>query len=322
MYFDKKSAILHNSTKEEGPRHWTGPWREKSGMKRSGAVFLAICILCGSLWGCVGKAQTVLLEMPATQPQPVAAAPVEIVEPPSLGEIVQDVAEAMLPDQANDAMEPEGLAVNPFPADVDLIRPMVALTFDDGPLEGSTNRILDILEENGVRATFFIQGKQAALYPELVQRAYGLGSEIGNHTYNHKDLTTLEDREAMDQIESVNSLVAELTGRACALVRPPHGRGWRDSRVLELVPYPLILWSIDTKDWSTRDPSKTISAVLDGVKDGDIVLMHDVYVETAEAAAAIIPELIARGYQLVTVSEMFAAKGLDLSAGHAYRQAG
>ena len=92
--------------------------------------------------------------------------------------------------------------------------------------------------------------------------------------------------------------------------------------MLELVTYPLIMWSIDTKDWSTRNPTKTIAAVLDVVKDGDIILMHDVYTETADAAEKIIPELIARGYKLVTVSEMFSYKGLELSAGHAYRHAG
>ncbi len=233
---------------------------------------------------------------------------------------VQQVAGAMLPGGA------EGEEVVPADAsalpEVDLDSPMVALTFDDGPLSGSTDRILDILEQNGVVATFFIQGKQAALYPQLVARAYGLGCEIGNHTYNHKDLTALNDQDALQQIESVNELVMQITGAGCALVRPPHGKGWRDNRVLELVPYPLILWSIDTKDWSTRNPPKTIAAVLDEVKDGDIILMHDVYTETADAAEKIIPELIARGYKLVTVSEMFAYKGLELSAGHAYRHAG
>ena len=292
-------------------------------MKRSWAAALAVCILCGSLCGCVGKAQTVLFEMPA-QPEPMmeelAPSPTDAVETDSLWEAIQEVAEVILPQEPDDLEAiPAYTAVSP---DVDLSMPMVAVTYDDGPLDGCTNLILDILEENGARATFFIQGKQAALYPELVKRAYGLGCEIGNHTYNHKDLTALDDQDALGQIESVNSLVAELTGNGCALVRPPHGRGWRDSRVLNLVPYPLIMWSIDTKDWSTLNPTKTISAVLDEVKDGDIILMHDVYPETVQASTTIIPELIARGYQLVTVSEMFAAKGLDLSAGSAYRHAG
>lgn len=292
------------------------PAGERSGMRRIWAVVLAVFLLCGCLGGCGGEGQVVWLEVPQTADAPD--------EPSTLAEAVQTVAEAMLPGgpAEPDALPVEAPISTPTNLNIDPDKPMVALTFDDGPKPGSTNQILDLLEANGVSATFFIQGKQAAQYPDLVRRAHSLGCEIGNHTYNHKDLTILNDQEAMDQIESVNSLVKELTGAGCGLVRPPHGRGWRDSRVLTLVPYPLIMWSIDTRDWSTHDPVKTIAAVLDNVKDGDIILMHDVYTETAEAAATVIPELIARGYQLVTVSEMFAYKGLDLSAGHAYRRAG
>lgn len=280
-------------------------------------MVLAACFLCGGVYGCTGKPQVIRFEMAAPQQGEQGN--------PSLSETVQAVAEAMLPvDEAGQEGEPdlEALPVDAPLPDVDLTKPMVALTFDDGPLSGSTDVILDILEANGARATFFVQGKQAALYPDLVRRAYGLGCEIGNHTYNHKDLTSLNDAEALSQIESVNALAAELTGEGCKLVRPPHGKGWRDQRVLELVPYPLIMWSIDTKDWSTLNPPKTIAAVLEHVKDGDIILMHDVYPQTAEAAAAIIPELVNRGYLLVTVSEMFAYKGLELLPGHAYRHAG
>ena len=291
-------------------------------MRRIWAVVLAACFLCGSLVGC--GSQAVWRETPAGQvveiPTPTPTSVPTPAETPSLADAVQQVAEAMLPS------EPEEAEATPTDApalpEIDLESPMVALTFDDGPLSGSTDRILNILEQNGVVATFFIQGKQAALYPELVARAYGLGCQIGNHTYNHKDLTALNDQDALQQIESVNELVMQITGAGCSLVRPPHGKGWRDSRVLELVTYPLIMWSIDTKDWSTRNPTKTIAAVLDVVKDGDIILMHDVYTETADAAEKIIPELIARGYKLVTVSEMFSYKGLELSAGHAYRHAG
>lgn len=290
-------------------------------MRRIWAVVLAACIFCGSLVGC--GPQAVWQEAPAAQaaetpaPTPMPTLTPAPVSTPSLADAVQEVAGAMLP--AGPEPIPEEMSARP---EVDLDSPMVALTFDDGPLAGSTDRILDILEQNGVVATFFIQGKQAALYPELVTRSYGLGCEIGNHTYNHKDLTALNDQDALQQIESVNELVMQITGAGCALVRPPHGKGWRDSHVLELVPYPLIMWSIDTRDWSTRNPSKTIASVLDEVKDGDIILMHDVYTETADAVEKVVPELIARGYKLVTVSEMFAYKGLALSAGHAYRHAG
>lgn len=91
--------------------------------------------------------------------------------------------------------------------------------------------------------------------------------------------------------------------------------------MLKLVPYPLIMWSVDTRDWSTRDPKQTIQSVLSEVQDGDIILLHDVYNETAEAVETFVPQLLEQGYQLVTVNEMFAAKGKELTAGHAYRNA-
>ena len=240
---------------------------------------------------------------------------------------LQDVAQEMLPewdsllDTEGPGQQEEAAPAMAVPADIDPEKPIVALTFDDGPGGESTERILDVLEQYQIRATFFVQGKQVAKYPDTVKRAFELGCQIGNHTYNHKDLTSLSDQEALEQLESVNDLVREQTGAGCALVRPPHGRGWKDERVLKLVPYPLIMWSVDTRDWSTRDPKQTIQSVLSEVQDGDIILLHDVYNETAEAVETFVPQLLEQEYQLVTVNEMFAAKGKELTAGHAYRNA-
>lgn len=248
-------------------------------------------------------------------------------EEPTFLDTLQDVAQEMLPEWDNilDAEGP-GQKEEAEPAmalveQLDPDKPIIAITFDDGPGGESTERILDVLEQYQVRATFFVQGKQVAKYPDTVKRAAELGCQIGNHTYNHKDLTSLSDQEALEQLESVNELVREQTGAGCALVRPPYGKGWKDQRVLGLVPYPLIMWSIDTKDWSTRDPKQTIASVLEDVQDGDIVLLHDIYNETADAVEDFIPKLLEQGYQLATVSEMFAAKGKELTAGNAYRNA-
>jgi len=247
-------------------------------------------------------------------------------EEASFLETLQDVAQEMLPewdgllDTEGPGQQEEEEPAMAVPQ-IDPEKPIIALTFDDGPGGESTERILDVLEQYQIRATFFVQGKQAAKYPDTVKRAYALGCQIGNHTYNHKDLTSLSDKEALEQLESVNDLVREQTGAGCALVRPPYGKGWKDQRVLDLVPYPLIMWSIDTRDWSTRDPKQTIASVLEDVQDGDIVLLHDIYNETAEAVEAFVPKLLEEGYQMVTVNEMFAAKGKELAAGHAYRNA-
>ena len=199
-------------------------------------------------------------------------------------------------------------------------KPMVALTFDDGPSK-KTERILDVLEQYGAHATFFVVGIQLEKFPEIVKRASDLGCEIGNHTYNHKNLTKISPDEMREQINGVNRLVLEATGKEPALVRPPYGAGIKDETVKANVAYPLIMWTIDTLDWSTRDTQSTLEAIRKDMKDGSIVLMHDLYDPTAAAVETIVPELIEQGYQLVTVSEMFAAKGIALEPGKYYRKA-
>lgn len=199
-------------------------------------------------------------------------------------------------------------------------KPMVALTFDDGPSK-KTERILDVLEQYGAHATFFVVGTQLEKFQELTKRASDLGCEVGNHTYNHKNLTKISPDEIREQINGVNALVLEATGREMALVRPPYGAGIKDETVKKNVPYPLIMWTIDTLDWSTRDTESTLAVIRQEVKDGSIVLMHDLYDATAAAVETIVPELIEQGYQLVTVSEMFAAKGIALEPGKYYRNA-
>ena len=168
---------------------------------------------------------------------------------------------------------------------------------------------------------WFVVGIQLEKFPEIVKRASDLGCEIGNHTYNHKNLTKISPDEMREQINGVNRLVLEATGKEPALVRPPYGAGIKDETVKANVAYPLIMWTIDTLDWSTRDTQSTLEAIRKDVKDGSIVLMHDLYDPTAAAVETIVPELIEQGYQLVTVSEMFAAKGIALEPGKYYRKA-
>lgn len=207
-----------------------------------------------------------------------------------------------------------------LPADLDPTKPMVALTFDDGPSR-KTERILDCLEANGGRATFFVVGTQLEKFPEITKRASDLGCEIGNHTYDHANLTKISGDEIRHQINSVNELVLNATGKKVTLVRNPYGAGIKDEHVKKYMEYPMIMWSIDTLDWDHRDTDKTLKAIRKDVQDGSIILMHDLYDATAAAVEVIVPELIAEGYQLVTVTELFAAKGYPLEAAHYYRNA-
>lgn len=198
---------------------------------------------------------------------------------------------------------------------IDTSKPMVAITYDDGP-SSVTGKILDILEKNGAKATFFQIGNQVESYPEVEKRINSLGCELANHTWEHKWLSSLDVDGINYQLDHTSDTVESITGRRPKLMRPPGG--FYNETVQAEADMPMIYWSVDTEDWKTRDAKKTISAVLDHVKDGDIVLMHDLYEQTAEASETIIPELIKRGYQLVTVSELAQARGVSMENGKVY----
>lgn len=189
---------------------------------------------------------------------------------------------------------------------IDKNKKMVALTYDDGP-SIYTPRVLKTLKENNSVATFFVVGNRVPTYSDTVKKAHDMGCEIGNHTYEHKNLTRVSEAEVKRQITKTNRNVKKVTGQAPVIVRPTGGA--TNANVKQWVGMPSIIWSIDTLDWKTRNAGSTKKAVLDHVKDGDIVLMHDLYSATASASETIIPELVKRGYQLVTVSELAECRG-------------
>lgn len=198
---------------------------------------------------------------------------------------------------------------------VDVSKPMVALTYDDGP-SAHTDKILDILEKYHAKATFFQIGSQVSTYPETEKRIVSLNCELANHTWAHQWLSKL-DRDGINyQLDHTSDTIESITGVRPKLMRPPGG--FYNAAVQEEADMPMIYWSIDTKDWETKDAEKTIEAVLDHVKDGDIILMHDLYQQTAEASETIIPKLIEKGYQLVTVSELAQARNVELQDGQVY----
>lgn len=194
---------------------------------------------------------------------------------------------------------------------------MVALTFDDGPSEYSLE-ILDCLIENNSKATFFELGNRMKNNKEITKKLYDNGMEIGSHTYSHKYLTRINESEVLNEINSVSILFNEITNDNIKLLRAPYGSV--NSKVRELSPFPIILWNIDTKDWLYKDPSKSSPIVLEHITDGDIVLMHDVHKPTIELVKIIVPELKARGYELVTVSELSEFKNIKLENGVIYRK--
>lgn len=196
---------------------------------------------------------------------------------------------------------------------------LIALTIDDGPYSPVTNKILDVLEENGALATFFVVGERvdnSTSYQASLKRAADMGCEIGSHTYSHKYLKNGVSAETIKQeIDKSKAVIKDVTGQDVIIMRPPGG--FRN----ENINLPQIMWSVDSLDWKNKNAEKNYNNVVNNVYDGCIILMHDLYEPTAEAIARFVPELIADGYQFVTVSQLMEARGITMEAGKSYSQA-
>lgn len=231
------------------------------------------------------------------------------------GEMV--TGEKQIDDQKNGMVEcqfdDDGVLVSKTPC-VSPDKPMIALTFDDGP-GAETDRLLDVLEKNNAHATFFMIGKNASARPDTVKRMKKLGCELGNHTWNHPQLTKLDASGISSELDTTNRAINSACGEPATVFRPPYGAF--NSTVLSVSEMPAILWSVDTLDWKTKSKTETYKAIMNA-KDGDIVLMHDIHSWSVEAAIEAIPELVKKGYQLVTVSEMAKIRNGGLSAGKKY----
>ena len=194
-------------------------------------------------------------------------------------------------------------------------RPMIALTFDDGPGK-YTMRLLEALEEKHAKATFFMQGKNVGLYEKEVAKMKEIGCELGNHSYDHPKFTQMSIADMQAQINDTNRAIEAAAGEPASVLRPPYGLV--NEEVKQNVGMPMIFWSVDTLDWKTRDTQATIDAVLTNAGDGDIVLMHDIHEPTVNAAIELIGKLQEQGYSLVTVSELAKARGYELVNGEKY----
>lgn len=201
---------------------------------------------------------------------------------------------------------------------IDPTMPMVCLTFDDGPNPATTNRILDALGRYNARATFFVLGERVGIYTDTLIRIKEFGCQIGNHSYNHPQLTKLTADKISYQLDGTSDLIENKTGTRPSVIRPPYGA--YNSAVLKEADAPLIMWSIDTLDWKSRNAKSVTDVVLSEVEDGDIILMHDLYESTAAATEILIPSLLAKGFQLVTVDELAYYKNKNLQPGSAYSQ--
>lgn len=178
--------------------------------------------------------------------------------------------------------------------------PKIALTFDDGP-SIYTESLLDGLKERGVQVTFFVIGKSAEEYPEIVEREAKEGHIVGNHTYNHVEITKLNVEEAREEIEKTNEILGNLTQKRIEYVRPPFGIWEEELDDLDML---SVMWSIDTLDWTTKNADEIVNKVVTQAEENDIILMHDCYESSVQAALRIIDLLQAEGFRFVTVDEL------------------
>ena len=203
------------------------------------------------------------------------------------------------------------------PAEVELDgRPLVALTFDDGPRSSTTGPLLEGLALREVPATFFLVGSRVAGNEELVRRMAQEGHQIGVHTFDHVELKGLTRREFDLQVGKTRAALANLLGDGEFWLRPPYGifdrpaAQWADS--------PLVLWSVDPEDWRDSDIDRVVASVTEHVQDGDI-LLHDLYPSSASAALRIVDRLQERGFSFVTVEQLMELRGRPAEKGKVVR---
>ena len=180
--------------------------------------------------------------------------------------------------------------------------PKIAITFDDGPSPAWTPKLLDGLKERNVKATFFLIGENAENTPELVKRESEEGHLVGNHTYHHVEITRVPDETAKEEILMTNEVITGITGEEVSYMRPPFG-AWQKKLEWELDVMP-VMWTIDPLDWTTKNTALVEERILKNVQGGDIILLHDLYQSSVEAALGIIDRLKAQGYEFVTVDQL------------------
>lgn len=231
----------------------------------------------------------------------------------------KQIEEALLQEQKAAAETPATEEATPAPTPVPKDK-AVALTFDDGPSRDNDGTILETLQANGAHATFFVLGNRARVDGDIMQMITGAGCEIASHSWDHPQLSKLKWEKVKSQIDRTDKIVAKLlNGYEISLLRPPYGSISKTMR--KKIKKPMILWSLDTEDWKSRNAKKVFNRVKKEVKDGDIILMHDIHPETAQAVKKIVPWLSEQGYDMLTVSELMARKGKKLEAGKAYLDA-
>lgn len=198
---------------------------------------------------------------------------------------------------------------------IDKSKKMIALTFDDGP-NYNTSKVIDVLNKYDIRATFFVLGSRAINNKNILKKMADSGMEIGNHTYNHLLLTKYDENKIRSEIEDTSEVIYSATKKRPKLLRPSYGSV--NNKIKKVANMPIIIWDIDTLDWKYHNSKRITSRVVNKVRDGDIILMHDIYSASLNALSNIISILQDNGYEFVTIDELFYYKGISLENGKVY----
>src|ERR1051326_3467506 len=184
--------------------------------------------------------------------------------------------------------------------------PYIALTFDDGPNQKLTPRLLDLLAEHHIHVTFFVVGENVAEHPEILQRAVREGHEIGNHSWSHPNLVKISDESVRSQIQRTEEAITNAIGSRPTLFRPPYGSVTPHQKhiIYDELGYEIILWEVDPLDWKNPGPDVVSSRILKETHPGSIILAHDIHAQTIQAMPQTLTELQAKGFKFVTVSEL------------------
>lgn len=193
---------------------------------------------------------------------------------------------------------------------------LIALTFDDGPSATTTPTLLNTLKSRDVPVTFFMLGNMARNNPDIVKRAIEEGHEVASHTMYHQNLVRISSDAARSDIDEAKSVFEGILDGGISFTRPPYG--YYNSAISESVGTPIILWSVDTLDWQSRNPDMIVSTALDQAHDGAIVLMHDIYDTSVAAVPQLIDRMRENGYEFVTIPELVKERGVSLENGVAY----
>lgn len=194
---------------------------------------------------------------------------------------------------------------------------LIALTFDDGPFYKNTEKLIEELDKRDARVTFFMLGELAYKQPELVKKVYDYGHTIGSHTYDHKNLKKLDKEELDFEVLRTNEILSTIINDDIRFIRPPYGSYNED--ILNNVDMAFILWNVDTLDWKSRDSIKVRDYIVSHVKDGDVVLLHDIHSTSVDGAIMAIDILREEGYEFVSLDELLVYRNINIHTNKAYR---